>query len=582
MCAPKRTTVRCAIYTRKSSEEGLEQSFNSLDAQREACDAYIASQKHEGWRLVQTHYDDGGYSGGSIDRPALKLVLEDIDAGKIDTLVVYKVDRLTRSLTDFSRIIERFDARKVSLVSVTQQFNTTSSMGRLTLNVLLSFAQFEREVTSERIRDKIAASKQKGMWMGGRVPLGYDLRDRKLIPNAGESKTVRDVYRQYMRLGCVLKLKAALDQQGTTGKIKISKTGERSEGHSLSRGAIYHLLQNRLYVGEIFHRGQCYRGEHEGIVPRDLFDRVQAKFASNCEAKRNGTNVRYPSLLAGILYDENGNRFTPSHAVKNGKRYRYYVSQAVIQAKPGVKGSRRIPAHELENLVYQRLRGFFNSREELLAAFSAGDEDTLQREEAVASAQDLVSQWDNSPVKIREILLKLVPRVVLYEGRIEVLIGKAVLLRSIFRKQSIYKLKGFDAAPGNNDFISLPIAAHIKRRGGEMKLVVAPPLTDVIALQPVPSLVRAIMHGYDWFDLLVQGEVTGGGAIRKLENLDERYVARILPCAFLAPDIAKAIVEGRQPKELTLDRLVTRIPTDWAEQRRRLGFPSPEKPEITT
>ena len=256
--------LRCAIYTRKSSEEGLDQDFNSLHAQREACEAYIASQKHEGWRLVKTHYDDGGFSGGNMERPALKQLLKEIESGSVNIVIVYKVDRLTRSLTDFSKIIELFDKHGVSFVSVTQQFNTTSSMGRLTLNVLLSFAQFEREVTGERIRDKIAASKQKGMWMGGFVPLGYDIKDRKLLINAKEAKTVQYIYCRYLELGCVRLLKEDLDRNGIYSKVRGQKGG-----CSFSRGTLYRILSNAIYIGQINHKGTCHPGQHKAIIDQD-------------------------------------------------------------------------------------------------------------------------------------------------------------------------------------------------------------------------------------------------------------------------------------------------------------------------
>jgi len=273
MTTESKALIRCAIYTRKSSEEGLEQSFNSLDAQREACEAFIASQRHEGWRALPALYDDGGYSGGNLERPALKSLLEDIEANKVDTIVVYKVDRLTRSLADFAKIVEALDARGVSFVSVTQQFNTTTSMGRLTLNILLSFAQFEREVTGERIRDKIAASKRKGMWMGGTVPLGYDVKDRKLVVNPDDARMVVRLFNLYLELGCVSKLKARLDQEGIKSKTRTSVAGNRSGGTSYCRGALYQILKNRIYLGEIPHRGQNHPGEHAAIVPRKLWDR---------------------------------------------------------------------------------------------------------------------------------------------------------------------------------------------------------------------------------------------------------------------------------------------------------------------
>ena len=295
MSLDRKTVMRCAIYTRKSSEEGLEQSFNSLDAQREACEAFISSQTHEGWRVLPTRYDDGGYSGGSMERPALKRLLADVAANRINVIVVYKVDRLTRSLADFAKIVEAFDAKGVSFVSVTQQFNTTTSMGRLTLNILLSFAQFEREVTGERIRDKIAASKKKGMWMGGLVPLGYDLEDRKLVPNPKEAALVSKIFSLYLELGCVRKLAERLDREEIRSKVWITRTGARLGGAAFARGALYDLLRNRLYIGEIRHRDQWYAGEHKGIVPRSLWDRVQAQLNNNCGTLEPGSGTSVES-----------------------------------------------------------------------------------------------------------------------------------------------------------------------------------------------------------------------------------------------------------------------------------------------
>jgi site-specific DNA recombinase len=311
MSAERKAPVRCAVYTRKSSEEGLEQSFNSLDAQREACHAYILSQRQEGWRAIDAQYDDGGYSGGTMERPGVKRLFEDIRAGKVDVIVVYKVDRLTRSLADFAKMIEILDANKASFVSITQQFNTTSSMGRLTLNVLLSFAQFEREVAGERIRDKIAASKRKGMWMGGTVPLGYDIQDRKLIVNPAEAATIRKIYGLYLELGCVTKLKVRLGKNGIKSKIRVSKLGRKSGGVCYSRGALYELLKNRVYLGEITHRGSSYPGQHEGIISKDVWDKVQTRLSNNNDARRNGVKARHPSLLAGLVRDEHGNGSHP-------------------------------------------------------------------------------------------------------------------------------------------------------------------------------------------------------------------------------------------------------------------------------
>ena len=322
--------LRCAIYTRKSSDEGLEQEFNSLDAQREACEAFIASQRHEGWHVLTAHYDDGGFSGGTMDRPALQRLLGDIGAGKVDVVVVYKIDRLTRSLFDFAKIVEAFDAKGVSFVSVTQQFNTTTSMGRLTLNVLLSFAQFEREVTSERIRDKIAASKQKGMWMGGAVPLGYDAVNRKLRINAEEAKTVRLLFELYLKLGSVRRLQEECQRLGLRTKLRTMLDGRQSGGTAFSRGHLYRILSNPIYIGRIPHRGRSYEGEHDAIIDAETWDKVQAQLAMNAGRKRGRASSKHPSLLAGLLFTAEGVPFTPSHAVNHGRRYRYYVERSLL------------------------------------------------------------------------------------------------------------------------------------------------------------------------------------------------------------------------------------------------------------
>ncbi len=351
--------LRCAIYTRKSSEEGLEQAFNSLDAQREACAAFILSQKHEGWTVLPTLYDDGGFSGGTMDRPALQRLLGDIAEGRVDVVVVYKIDRLTRSLFDFAKIVEAFDAKGVSFVSITQQFNTSTSMGRLTLNVLLSFAQFERELAGERIRDKIAASKKKGMWMGGLPPLGYDVKDRKLVVNEEEARTVLHIFRRYVELKSVRALKTELEEAGIRSKQRTLADGTPYGGQKLSRGALYLMLQNRIYRGEITHKGNAYPGEQPAIVDQALWDQVQAILAENRVDREMGSYAKQPSLLAGLAFDETGERLTPSHAVKKGTRYRYYVSRSLIigTAKDHSKG-RRIPAGNLETLVINRLRAF--------------------------------------------------------------------------------------------------------------------------------------------------------------------------------------------------------------------------------
>ncbi len=351
--------ARCAIYTRKSSEEGLDQAFNSLDAQREACAAYILSQKHEGWTVLPTLYDDGGFSGGTMERPALKRLIADIEAGQIDVIVVYKVDRLTRALSDFAKLVEVFDRRGVSFVSITQQFNTTTSMGRLTLNVLLSFAQFEREVISERVRDKVAASKKKGLWMGGMPPLGYDVENRKLVVNEAEAGIVVDIFRRYLALKSVHALRDELADAGIRSKRRMRPDGTEYGGQKFSRGALYLILQNRLYLGEVTHKEQSYPGEHPAIIDKPLWEEVQTVLAANRVERANGARGRHPSLLTGMVFDETGERMTPTHAVKKGTRYRYYVSTSLVTGT-GKKGSsgRRIPAGNLEGLVINKVRTF--------------------------------------------------------------------------------------------------------------------------------------------------------------------------------------------------------------------------------
>jgi site-specific DNA recombinase len=386
--------MRCAIYTRKSSEEGLEQDFNSLDAQREACEAFILSQKHAGWTALPALYDDGGVSGATMERPALQRLLADVRARKVQVIVVYKVDRLTRSLADFAKIVEVFDAHGVSVVSVTQQFNTTTSMGRLTLNVLLSFAQFEREVTGERIRDKIAASKKKGMWMGGLPPLGYDVRDRTLVVNETEAQTVRYIYRRYAELGSVRLLKRELDADGIVSKRRRSPDGRRWGGKPLARGALYLLLQNRIYLGEIVHKDNSYPGEHKAIVDRDLWEAVQQRLVQNRVERSNGTGASEPSLLAGLLHDADGHRMTPTHAVKGGRRYRYYVSQPLItQGRSAAQVEWRIPAGDIEQLVVERLCGFLANEADVHDAIEQHAPGGAEQQRLITRARELAASW---------------------------------------------------------------------------------------------------------------------------------------------------------------------------------------------
>jgi site-specific DNA recombinase len=361
----------CAVYTRKSTDEGLEQEFNSLHAQREAANAYIKSQQHEGWRLLAEKYDDGGYSGGNLERPALKRLMADIRAGKVQTVVVYKVDRLTRSLTDFARLIELFESRGVSFVSVTQQFNTTTSMGRLMLNVLLSFAQFEREVTGERIRDKIAAAKRKGLWMGGTPPIGYTLGDKKLLVDPKQAQVVRNIFRRYTVLKSVARLCRELKAKGYRTKPFASVAGRSSGGKAFSRGHLYRILQNRAYLGDVTHKDATHRGQHAPIVERKLWEVVQGVLATNRRTAATGARHESPSLFKGLVYDDAGNRMSPAHANKAGCRYRYYVSQALLQQRPEDAGSLpRLPAHDFEQLVNGKIVAELGADARLKAALS--------------------------------------------------------------------------------------------------------------------------------------------------------------------------------------------------------------------
>ena len=550
MAGAERKLRRCASYIRKSSEEGLEQDFNSLDAQREACEAYIRSQAGEGWKPLRARYDDGGYSGGTLQRPGLERLLADIEAGKIDTVVVYKVDRLTRSLVDFAKIVAIFDAHGVSFVSVTQQFNTTTSMGRLTLNMLLSFAQFEREVTGERIRDKIAASKRKGLWMGGYVPLGYEPDGRTLVINEAESETVRTVFRLYLELGTVRKVKMEADRLGLTSKVRPGQGKRMKGGRPLSRGHIYHLLSNPLYIGRIAHQGEHHEGRHPPIIDLGTWEAVQAQLASQAPPTSGGKpQSRYPSPLRGKLFDEAGIGLTPKHAVKNGKRYRYYVSRGLATACDGanpraVNQAWRLPAREIERVVSEAVRNLLSDSGELaLRAREAGVEG-CRIPELIANAEG----WDGEPIA-------LIDRVNLGTEEIAILID----LRDVF--------------PGEAR-IRHTVPTTMRRRGVETRLVIGDAQGGPRTSGVDPALVKAIARGRQWFEDLVTGRARSLVEIAKAERVTHRYVGRLLPLAFLAPDIIASVLAGTQPVHVTTETLTKRadLPLDWEEQRSLLGF----------
>ena len=548
-----RPLVRCAIYTRKSSEEGLDQSFNSLDAQREACRSFIMSLKHEGWRHTNTRYDDGGYSGGSLERPALQRLIGDVRDGNVDTVVVYKVDRLTRSLADFAKIVETFDLHKVSFVSVTQQFNTTTSMGRLTLNVLLSFAQFEREVTGERIRDKIAASKKKGMWMGGVAPLGYDVKHRKLEVNPLEADDVCKIFRLYLKLGCVSKLKVHLENANIRSKKRLSALGHQSGGVTYSRGALYSILRNRTYVGEIRHRGNIYRAEHSGIVPRGLWERVQKQLEDNNNAHRSGTGVITPSLLLGLVYDDSGNRFTPTHALKKGKRYRYYVSQRTIK-NPGHRypGLTRIPTVELDELVRSELISYFEAPRRMLQSLEANQESAATTARILAAAAEQSKLLKNSSItRVQPLIRRVVSRVVIKTDSAHIILNRVATGQLLLGPS-------WTAPKCKKSDVWLKIERPFQKTGGQTRVTVSESVAPVTG-RPSSSLIKAIARGWEWRDLLMRSEVTNLASIATRTGFNESYIRRLFPIAFLAPDIVVKILGGRQPATLTLSQIQSQL-----------------------
>ncbi|SDX98926.1 Site-specific DNA recombinase [Albimonas donghaensis] len=544
---------RCAIYTRKSSEEGLDQDFNSLEAQREACAAYILSQRHEGWRELPDRYDDGGISGGTMNRPGLARLLADVQAGRIDVVVVYKVDRLTRALSDFAKIVEIFDAAGVSFVSVTQAFNTTSSMGRLTLNVLLSFAQFEREVTAERIRDKIAASKRKGMWMGGLPPLGYDVKDRALVINDGEAETVRMIFRRYLDLGCVRALKVELDASGVVSKLRANGSG----GKPISRGALHALLRNPVYIGETRHKGEHHPGLHAAILDRATWEAVQRALDDNGGGARTGAPRPTMRPLDGLLFDAQGRAMKPTHASRSiragqgtvRKRYWYYASRP-DEGAPAM----RMPAESIEAFVTKTLTERIGDADRLAAdLLQAGAKpsaiaDALDRAKAIAaSAADRIGP-----------LLDLIHRIDLGDGIMTITISAKTLIRPMASDAQIEPIR-----------IEAPLRT---RQAGRAKPIVIG--MDRRERKPDADLIAMVADARRWAKELLSGAAVSVGEIERREEKRKGTVSRILPLAFLAPDLAEAILNGRQPETMTAGALrrLPDLPLDWAEQRRALGF----------
>jgi len=504
--AETRKLARCAIYTRKSTEHNLDLEFNSLDAQREACEAYIKSQAHEGWRLVPDHFDDGGLSGASLERPALRALLAQIEAGKIDVIVVYKVDRLTRSLTDFARLVELFDRHGVSFVSITQSFNTTTSMGRLTLNVLLSFAQFEREVIGERVRDKIAASKRKGLWMGGPAPLGYAAENKKLVVVEAEAETVRTIFRRYLELGSVQALAADLDRRRIRTK-KRTYAGDRTVGGvRFGTGALAYLLKNRVYLGEIVHRGEIFEGDHAAIIDRAVFEAVQEKLKGGAVTRKLKLKSS-PALLTGKIYDDKGNRMTPSHTVKNGVRYRYYVSRA----EPAAKGEPlRVSAPELEALV-----GDAMARHEALENGGSGDQPASEISRVVVGSCTVTIQ--------------------LIAGT-EEHVGQTLTVPWKSKRGTVVQSHPADAdRPNGSDSKNLD------------------------------ALLIAIAKARVWVEELTENQTTIP-EIAKREGKGERYIRLLLPLAFTAPAIVEKLLSPTALKAITLSHAAASRPSSWKLQ----------------
>jgi len=539
--------LRCAIYTRVSTDAGLEQEFNSLDNQREAAEAYVRSQAHEGWRCLPAHYDDGGFSGGSLERPALQRLLDDIRAGLVDVVVVYKVDRLTRSLADFAKLVELFDLHQVSFVSVTQSFNTTSSMGRLTLNVLLSFAQFEREVTGERIRDKIAASKKKGIWMGGHVPLGYRIADGKLVVEEAEAATVHLIFERYLALGSLTPLLSELRLQGIVTKQRQHADGTVRGGIPFTRGPLGYLLKNRTYIGETVHRGQSYAGEHGAIIARELFEAVQAKLAS-ARRKSGQPQTSSQALLMGRLFDDRNNRMTPSYANKAGRRYRYYVSSALQQSRAQEAGSiTRVSASDIEEVVLQALRERWPGEPD----DSSFIEQYLARATLKPSTIELTLR-PSSPAEPDDADSPLI---------------------EVNQRCSDARDHRLDRTDGTTEVITIPWSRPSSCRRRE---IIKPSTSTPDDPRPIradrrATLVRAIALGRRWLAEITAGAVAGPDAIALREGCSKRHVSMTISLAFLSPALVKAAVEGRLPRGTGLKAL-TDPSLAWLQQHQALGI----------
>jgi site-specific DNA recombinase len=547
--------LRCAIYTRKSSEEGLEQDFNSLEAQREACEAYIKSQAHEGWVLVPDPFDDGGFSGGKMDRPALTRLMDKVRAGEIDVIVFYKIDRFTRSLTDFAKLNEVLEQHNVSFVSITQHINSTTSMGRLMLNVLLSFAQFEREVTGERIRDKFAASKKRGMWMGGPIPLGYDVRDRALVINETEAATVRRIFELYLDLGNVRLVEEELRTIGLTTKSYVAKSGRQVGGLNFTRGHLYKTLGNPLYAGAVSHKGRNHKGLHQAIIDRPTWNRVQQMLKVNRQGERRRSNAKHPSLLSGLVVDEFGNKLTSTHTVKDGKRYRYYASTASAARGAHNRPVRgyRLAAGEIEPVVITEIIGLLTDPPRLMTALQLDGAAPNEVELALEGGKTLADELGQAlPTAQRAILEQLIRTVQVSTDKLWIELKPAELR---------WRLLWDDKPNTQHTVIDVPMSAA--RHGVETRLVVESQ-NQRRRVSRDDALVRAIACGRAWFEELASGKAASFKQIAERVGVTDRYVSRIVDLAFLAPDVVEAILAGEQPagmsvKALTVDEDVPKL-----------------------
>lgn len=559
-----RKTVRCAIYTRKSSEEGLDQDFNSLEAQREACVAYVQSQAHEGWRVVPELLDDGGYSGGNTNRPALTRLMELVRSGEIDVIVIYKIDRLTRSLTDFARMAETFDKHGVSFVSVTQQFNTTTSMGRLMLNVLLSFAQFEREITGERIRDKIAASKRKGMWMGGNPPMGYDVRDRQLVVNETDAPIVRRIFATYLEAGDVPSLMRCLDVENVRTAKRYSAKGNHYGARPFTRGHLHKMLTNPIYIGRVPHKSASHPGQHARIVDQDLWDAVQSQLAANIQGPRSkrSRSQGQPSLLAGIMVNAAGIPFLETYANKGSRRYRYYVESKQDADRPLV----RLPANELDKAVIAAATQFLRDRRLLLDRVGE-DLDRAEVGPALERAARLADQLAASGPEARATLRGLLRRVVSRDDALQVEIAVNGLCEALKLANLSLDL-GANQSAERNIVFSAPLT--MRRRGRQLRLVLGSELEQPRIDEP---LLMAISRAHCWAQALVTGEAKSLTEIARREGVALTYVAQLVPLGFLSPAIVESILAGLHPVALTADGLIRhqRIQPPWTRPPKAVG-----------